>query len=106
VKTSATDVLDVKAAALVAGRTAETIRRWIWSGRLAARKRGNRHYVARRDVETLVHEGEGQPLSLAEWASQAERAMRIREGPHGSAADLVTDERQRRLEAVDGHRGR
>jgi hypothetical protein len=103
---SAADELDIKAAARVAGRTAETIRRWVWSGRLSARKRGNRLVVARGDVEALAGGGERLQLSLAEWAKLAEAALRGRRGPYKSAADLVIEERRRRLEEVGGHRGR
>jgi hypothetical protein len=103
---SAADELDIKAAARVAGRTAETIRRWVWSGRLSARKRGNRLVVARGDVEALAGGGERLQLSLAEWAKLAKAALRGRRGPYKSAADLVIEERRRRLEEVGGHRGR
>jgi hypothetical protein len=103
--TSSSDELDIRAAALVAGRTAETIRRWVWSGRLPARRRGNRLLVARGDVEVLVGGGE-RSLSLAEWAKLSEAAMQGRRGPHASAADLVIEERRRRLEEVGDHRGR
>ncbi len=105
-KSSPGDELDVKAAALVAGRTTETIRRWVWSGRLPARKRGNRLVMARQDVEALAGGAKGRLLSLAEWARLAEGALRGRRGPHGSAADLVIEERRRRLEGVSDHRGR
>jgi len=106
VKTSSADELDVKAAAVLAGRTAETIRRWVWSGRLSARRRGNRLVLARGDVEALAGGGERRQLSLADWARLAVAAMRARPGPHESAADLVIEERRRRLEEVGGHRGR
>jgi len=98
VKATAKDELDVKAAARLAGRTAETIRRWVWSGRLSARKQGNRLVMARRDVEALAGGGERRPLSLAEWANLAEAALLSRRGPYQSAADLVIEERRRRLE--------
>jgi hypothetical protein len=102
-KTSGGDELDVKAAALLAGRTPETIRRWVWSGRLRARKQRNRLVMARRDVEALAKGGERRQLSLAEWAKLAEAAMRARPGPHESAADLVIEERRRRLDEVGAH---
>jgi hypothetical protein len=105
VKPPSSDDLDVKAAAVVAGRTAETIRRWVWSGRLSARRRGNRLVVARSDVEAITG-GRGRALSLAEWATMAKAAMQGRQGPHSSAADLVIEERRRRLEEVGGHPGR
>jgi hypothetical protein len=45
-------------------------------------------------------------MSLGEWASLAEAAMRTRGGKGGSAADLVIEERIRRQDGVAGHRGR
>jgi hypothetical protein len=102
---SRSDDLDVKAAARLAGRTTETIRRWVWSGRLSARKRGSRLVVSRGDLEALAGVGK-EPLSLREWAAMAESAMRTRRGRGASAADLVIEERRRRLEGVAGHRGR
>jgi Helix-turn-helix domain len=105
VKPSSSDDLDVKAAARLAGRTAETIRRWVWSGRLSARKRGSRLVVSRGDVEALAGARKGS-LTLAEWAALAEAAMPTRRGRGASAADLVIEERGRRLEGVAGHRGR
>jgi helix-turn-helix protein len=98
------DELDIKAAAAVAGRTTETIRRWVWSGRLPARRRGNRLLVTRRDVEALA--GGRKALSLADWLTLAERGMSARPGAGTSAADLVLEERRRRLEEVGSHRGR
>jgi hypothetical protein len=88
----------------LAGRTAETIRRWIWSGRLSARKRGSRFVVSRADVEALAGPRK-ESLSLGEWATLAEEAMRKRRRKGASAADLVIEERIRRLDEVAGHRG-
>jgi hypothetical protein len=102
---SAPEELDVRAAAKLAARTEETIRRWVWSGRLPARKRGNRLVVSRRDVEALTGRGRDLAPSLGEWAKLADAALRSHRGPHRSAADLVLEERQRRLEEV-GHPGR
>lgn len=96
-----TDLLDMRAAASVAGRHPETVRRWVWSGRLAARRRGNRLLVAREDVEALVDSGQKSALTLAEWAEQA-RASHESAAPSGtrrSAADLVIEDRTRRAEA-------
>ncbi|MBO0838125.1 MAG: helix-turn-helix domain-containing protein [Actinobacteria bacterium] len=101
---SRTDELDVKAAAALAGRTAETIRRWVWSGRLPARRRGNRLLVARRDVEALA--GGRTALTLADWLTLAEGAMSARAGEGASASDLVLEGRSRRLGEVGDDRGR
>ena len=103
VKSSQSDELHVRAAAAVAGRIAETIRRWVWPGRLPAKRRGNRLLVARGDVEALA--GRKAP-SLAAWLRLAERAMSARPGAGASAADVVLEERRRRLDEVGGHRRR
>ena len=102
---SRSDDLDVRAAAHLAGRTAETIRRWVWSGRLSARRRGARLVVSRRDVEALAGPRKGPP-SLREWATLAEAAMRTGRRRGASAADLVIEERIRRLDGEAGYRSR
>ena len=96
-------MVGVREAADLVGRTPETVRRWVWSGRLEARRDGNRLLLRRSDVVGL---GEGQdpaaPLSLLEWAKQAKAAQRgARVGT--SAADLVLDDRAER-EAPDARR--
>ena len=91
------EMLDVRTAASVLRRNPETVRRWIWSGRLAARREGNRLLIARRDVEALA-DSSRDALSLAAWAKRA-RASREPEGRGGkrsSAADLVLEDRARR----------
>jgi excisionase family DNA binding protein len=97
-------MLDVRAAAALAGRHPETIRRWVRSGRLAGRRTGNRLLVARGDVEALAGE-HGFAPSPGAWA---ERAQALREtrgvaGTHRSAADLVLGNRaERSMERVSG----
>jgi excisionase family DNA binding protein len=83
------EMVDVREAARLAGRTPETIRRWVWSGRLAATKNGNKLLVARRDLEASAHPEEAAPGSLAEWAAQLPTAP----GGARTAAELVLDDR-------------
>jgi excisionase family DNA binding protein len=47
------DLLTVRAAALLCNRSEETIRRWIWSGRLSSRKLGNQHFISRADLDAV-----------------------------------------------------
>jgi len=49
-------MLTVPDAARRAGRDPETIRRWIRSGRLRARKIGTQHVINEADLEALVDE--------------------------------------------------
>jgi excisionase family DNA binding protein len=56
--------LSVPEAARRASRSPETIRRWIWSGRLPSRRVGNQHVLASDDVDAVIG---GQPQDGAEW---------------------------------------
>ena len=95
--------LTVREAAAEMGRTPETIRRWVWSGRIPARKRGNRLVVSRDDLDRAA--GTASTLSLAAWHGRltAKRSQDTRP-PGLSAADLVLDDRGRR--SSDGRRAR
>ena len=93
-------MLDVREAAERAGRTPETVRRWIWTGRLVARRHGNRLLIRRRDLEELLQGTPQGGLTLAGWARlvDAQRAsgalgVGAREA---SAAQLVLDDRAAR----------
>lgn len=57
----ATPMLTVPEAAAKTGRNPETIRRWIRSGRLRARKVGTQHIIEERDLEDVMN-GEALPL--------------------------------------------
>jgi hypothetical protein len=92
------DMLDVRHAAALIGRHPETIRRWVWSGRLSSRRRGNRLLVARSDVVALGGDRRRRAASLLAWA---ERATAARAGEAAgttgaTAADLVIEDRERR----------
>ncbi len=105
VKRAREEMLDVRRAAVVAGRHPETIRRWIWSGRIAARREGNRLLVARGDVEAVAGSRETPAISLAAWADRAREAAGA-SGSGDSAADLVIADRVDRSRSVDAHAGR
>jgi excisionase family DNA binding protein len=94
--------MDVQSAAKLAGRTPETIRRWVWSGRLNAHKRGNKLVVRRSDVQRLAGPAQQRQLSLREWAALARTALMTSRGPYSSAADLVLGERAARLGETGG----
>jgi excisionase family DNA binding protein len=94
---SAADELDVIAAASVAGRSAETVRRWVWSGRLKAHKRGNKLLIDRSDLERLLRSSDaGAKLSLADWLTGLKRSGLKSGARAASAADLVLADRRAR----------
>ena len=102
------EMIDVRGAATLLRRHPETVRRWVWSGRLAARREGNRLLVARADVEAIAA-GEGSTqTSLAVWVDRA-RAARQAAGnsTHGSsAATLVIEDRVQRSQPAEAVAGR
>ncbi|MGI8972730.1 MAG: helix-turn-helix domain-containing protein [Gaiella sp.] len=61
-------MLTVPEAARRAGRDPETIRRWIRSGRLAARKIGTQHVIEEEDLAATLAEGVDISLPPA-WAT-------------------------------------
>ncbi len=107
-RTEDADALDVRSAAALVGRHPETVRRWVWSGRLAAERRGNRLVVARADVEGLAASDRRAQMSLSGWADAA-RAVRSASGAPGSgrsAADLVIADRGERSGPTELDAGR
>jgi excisionase family DNA binding protein len=59
-------MLTVPEAAKRVGRDPETVRRWIRSGKLAAKKIGQQHFVDEMDVAALSDAPESLPLP-DEW---------------------------------------
>jgi excisionase family DNA binding protein len=88
-------MLTVRDAAEEVGRTPETIRRWVWSGRLPATRRGNRLTVARDDLQRAS--GTDARSDLAAWLDQvtSQRAGAVHARTQ-SAADLVLADRRGR----------
>ena len=96
------EMLDVQEAARLVRRTPETVRRWVWSGRLPARRQSNKLFVARRDLEQLLQgrAAGSSPMTIQEWIAGAERLRTDGALPVGTAgataADLVHEDRRAR----------
>lgn len=89
------EMVDVLEAARLTGRSAETVRRWVWSGRVQAVKRGNKLYLARADVPAERADA-SRPSGDEEFAAWARRVLEHadRGTPNRqSAADLVLEDR-------------
>jgi excisionase family DNA binding protein len=63
-------MITVPEAARKAGRDPETIRRWIRTGRLRARKIGTQHVIEESDLASLLDERDTLPLP-AQWGRTA-----------------------------------
>lgn len=59
-------MLTVPEAAERAGRDPETVRRWIRSGKLSARKVGTQHVIEEHDLDDLL--GSGRQSVPARWS--------------------------------------
>lgn len=97
---AADELIDVGRAAVLVGRHPETVRRWVWSGRLGAERRGGRLLVARSEVEAIAGQDAVASSSLREWADRvrAARGSTSVAGSRRSAADLVIEDRRERSE--------
>ncbi len=89
------EFLDVREAAAAVARTPETVRRWVWSGRLPAHRQGNRLLISRADLESVS--GKPRLLSLEEWAAERERVIGSLPVTGATGADLVMEDRRQRL---------
>ena len=97
--------LTVREAARRAGRSEETIRRWIWSGRLPAVKRGTSYRIDVVHLEEIMVElaagvpahGAEPNLELRQWLDEVrEWKATMPTKPGASAADLVIEDRRAR----------
>ena len=87
-------MVDVREAAELSRRTPETIRRWVWSGRVHSVKNGNKLFVRRDDVAADSDAPADEPaLSLLEWAKSLPRKS---DATGASARDLVLKDRDAR----------
>jgi len=91
-------LIDVRQAAHLIRRSPETVRRWVWAGRLVASRQGHRLLVSPGEVLALGARGSGtRPKSLGDWAQETQRARTgVEPGEGSSAADLVLSDRARR----------
>ena len=96
--------LTVRQAAKQAGRSEETIRRWIWSGRLPAVKRGTSYRIDVVKLEQIMidmEEGSARHATpSASWQEWLDAVAEWKSGltitPRVSAADLVIEDRHAR----------
>jgi excisionase family DNA binding protein len=86
------DLISVKEAARACHRNTETIRRWIWSGKLPAVKLGNQLFIKKNTFqnycrETAVRYDAGKPSATIERIEPPFRSTRLRR-----ERDLTTNE--------------
>jgi excisionase family DNA binding protein len=102
---TAVQELTVRQAAWRAGRSEETIRRWIWSGRLPAVKRGTSYRIDVVHLEQAMVELAGGAsrhaaapnTSLLAWLDEVEAWKRsVKATPGESALGMLLEDRRAR----------
>jgi excisionase family DNA binding protein len=103
---TAVQEITVREAARRTNRSPETIRRWIWSGRLPATKRGNTYYVDIVHLEGVVvemgisgyHSDVAQAGDLGAWLDEVRQWKAGLTAPQTkqTASDLVIEDRHAR----------
>jgi excisionase family DNA binding protein len=99
--------LTVPEAARRVGRNPETIRRWIWSGKLPSEKVGNQHVIDEEALEALLPAVEPEeddeptdvPEEWEEWLKKTRelhRKLRARGARIPPAADILREQRRSR----------
>ncbi len=73
------ELISVREAAKECGRNMETVRRWIWGGKLPAQKLGNQLFVKKSDLASFCRE-----TAVLQYKAEAkpdflERAIALRE---------------------------
>jgi uncharacterized protein YutE (UPF0331/DUF86 family) len=106
VKKTEEERINVREAAKECGRNPETVRRWIWSGKLPAQKLGNQLFVKRGDLasyckETAVAEYRAEAnQDFLEPAIRFQNRLRARGYSEVDTAELVRKSREERMEQI------
>ena len=77
-RTKKEELITVREAAKECGRNMETIRRWIWSGKLPAEKLGNQLFIKKGDLASYCRETAVQQYEAETKPDFLERAIALR----------------------------
>jgi excisionase family DNA binding protein len=100
-------LISVKEAAIECGRNPETVRRWIWNGKLPAEKLGNQLFIRKGDLTSfrrgtgaLTYKATPQPdfLERAIALQQRMKARRLDPFDEAETVRRMRDERMSQLE--------
>ena len=95
------ELVSVREAASECGRNMETIRRWIWGGKLPAQKLGNQLFIKKSDLASFCRETAVIKYKAEPKSDFLERARALREEIHkrtGTTFDAGEEIRQMREE--------
>jgi len=95
------ELVSIREAAKESGRNMETVRRWIWSGKLSAQKLGNQLFIRRSDLRAFLDRlsvnkrGAWDKLEAIERAEALQKRIRARTGTNFDISALIEESRQR-----------
>ena len=82
------ELVTVREAAAECRRNMETVRRWIWGGKLPAQKLGNQLFIKRADLASYCREIVIKPYEATEKLDFLERAKAIRNEIHARTGEV------------------
>lgn len=94
------ELVSVREASRESGRNTETVRRWIWSGKLPAQKLGNQLFIKRSALETFLKDAnkqKGDRFRFIERAVALQERIRAKTGVEFDVSALVEESRQRHI---------
>lgn len=100
------ELIGVREAARECGRNMETVRRWIWAGKLPAQKLGNQLFIKKSDLasycrETAIHQYKAKPKpDFLERAIAFQNKLKARGYPEVDTAALVRKLREERVNEI------
>jgi excisionase family DNA binding protein len=95
--------VSVREFAMECGRNTETIRRWIWSGKLPAEKLGNQLFIKKSDLKVFLGK-DGEMKKIEDWLIRA-KALRERMKARGvtpiDSGELIRKMREERTDGLE-----
>jgi len=94
------ELISVRDAAKESGRDMETVRRWIWSGKLPAQKFGNQLFIRRSDLRAFFKRsgankhGSWDRLEFIERAEALQKRIRAKTGTNFDISALIEESRR------------
>ncbi len=94
------ELVSVREAAKESGRNMETVRRWIWSGKLPAQKLGNQLFIRRSDLRAFLKRSDAKKhgsrdrLEFIERAEALQKRIRARTGTNFDISALTEESRR------------
>lgn len=97
------ELINVREAARECGRNMETIRRWVWGGKLPAEKLGNQLFIKRGDLNACrqkMKKNKQETPAKSDFLKRAitlQNKIRARTGAEFDIASLIRESRARAL---------